>query len=126
MLRRSLVAGLLTGTSIALPVQAVSRLQVIYIGGWDCPICRQWKNTQKPQWFKSPEYSKVDYIEVESPKLREAYESQNWPANLRPILSQLTTRSGTPRFLLVKDGKIVGNYGSHWSTAYIDIKSQVQ
>ena len=81
--------------------RAASDLTVIYVGGLDCPPCTQWKNTQKARWLASPEYKKVTWVEVESPKLREAYQERYWPADLRPVLDQLPRKSGTPRFLIV-------------------------
>ena len=121
--RAFLIAGLLASTSLA-PARAASDLTVVYVGGWDCPPCTQWKNTQKARWLASPEFHKVTWVEVESPKLREAYKERYWPADLRPVLAQLPRKSGTPRFLIVSDGKVVSNeFGSsRWSATLADLK----
>jgi hypothetical protein len=80
MIRRAfLIASLLASTSSVMaiePARAASDLTVIYVGGLDCPPCTQWKNTQKARWLASPEYKKVTWVEVESPKLREAYKER--------------------------------------------------
>ena len=105
--RAFLIAGLLAATS-PTAASAASDLTVIYVGGWDCPPCTQWKNTQKLRWLRSPEFHRVTWVEVESPRLKEAYQERYWPADLRPVLAQLPRKSGTPRFLIVRDGREIG------------------
>jgi len=128
MIRRAfLIASLLASTSSLMaigPARAASDLTVIYVGGGDCPPCTQWKNTQKARWLASPEYKKVTWVEVEAPKLKEAYQERYWPADLRPVLDHLPRKTGTPRFLIVSDGKVVSNEfgGGGWATTLTDLK----
>ncbi len=121
--RAFLIASLLASTALA-PARAASDLTVIYVGGWDCPPCIQWKNTQKAGWLASAEFHKVTWVEVESPKLKEAYQARFWPGDLKPVLDQLPRKSGTPRFLIVKDGKVVSNvFGTgQWATTMADLR----
>jgi hypothetical protein len=129
--RAFVIASLLAGTSPTMlsgPARAVSSdLTVIYVGGWDCPPCTQWKNTQKARWLASPEYKKVTWVEVESPKLREAYKERYWPADLRPVLAQLPRKNGTPRFLIVRGGKVVSNeFGTgRWAATVAELKKEL-
>ena len=106
---------------------ASSDLTVIYVGGGDCPPCTQWKNTQKPRWLASPEYRKVTWVEVESPHLKDAYKERYWPAELRPVLAELPRKTGTPRFLIVRDGEVLSNeFGSgRWTATMADLKKQL-
>ena len=122
--RAFLIACLLAATSCGGRRARASDLTVIYVGGWDCPPCTQWKNTQKPRWLASPEFHKVTWVEVESPKLKDAYQERYWPADLRPVLAQLPRKSGTPRFLIVSDGKVVSNeFGTgRWATTMADLR----
>jgi hypothetical protein len=127
--RAFLIAGLLAATSSMMlsgPARATS-LTVIYVGGWDCPPCMQWKNTQKARWFASPEYKKVTWVEVEPPKLKDAYKERYWPAELRPVLDELPRKTGTPRFLIVKDSKVLSNeFGTgRWTATMADLKKQL-
>ncbi len=123
----ALAAALPVSTSPA-PVRAASDLKVIYVGGWDCRPCTQWKNTQKAGWLASPEFRQVTWLEVESPRLREAYQERYWPGDLKPILDQIPRKSGTPRFLIVKDGKLVSNeFGStKWASTMADLKQLLE
>ena len=72
-----------TGRSAA---RAAGRIQVIYVGGWDCPYCTVWKNEYKKGWVDSPEYKQVAWIEVDVPHLREAYQERYWPGELAAML----------------------------------------
>jgi hypothetical protein len=129
--RAFLIAGLLAATSPTVlfePARAASSdLTVIYVGGWDCPPCTQWKNTQKARWLTSPEYKKVTWVEVESPHLKDAYKERYWPAELRPVLAELPRKTGTPRFLIVRDGKVLSNeFGTgRWAATLTDLKKQL-
>lgn len=126
MKRRALiVAGLLATTSLTAP-RAADKVTVIYVGGWDCPPCTRWKNDSKPAWLASPERQKVEYVEIEAPKLREAYQDRYWPEALRPIRDRLPRKSGTPRFIVVKSDKIIANeWGGDWAKAHSVIKAAV-
>ena len=121
--RAFLIAGLLAATSLT-PASAASDLTVIYVGGWDCPPCTQWKNTQKQRWLRSPEFHRVTWVEVEAPRLKDAYQQRYWPADLRSVLAQLPRKSGTPRFLIVSDGTVVSNeFGTgRWAATMADLR----
>ena len=127
MNRRAFVFASLAASAPLALAHAASEPKVIYVGGWDCPPCTTWKNTQKAKWLASPEFSRVTWIEVESPKLKEAYQARYWPGDLKPILDQIPRKSGTPRFLIVKDGKIVSNEfgGGQWTATIADLKRQL-
>jgi hypothetical protein len=109
MIRRTFIAASLA-TATAVPVaQGAAGIQVIYIGGSDCPNCTKWKNQYKADWEASPDFKKVKWVMVDPPSLRQAYNSRNWPDDLKPILEKLPQKSGTPRFLVIKDGAIIAN-----------------
>ena len=100
---------------------------MIYVGGWDCQPCTAWKNKYKAAWLASPEYRHVTWIEVESPKLKEAYQARFWPGDLKPILDQLPRKSGTPRFLIVRGDRVIANEfgGSQWPKVLAELKKQL-
>ncbi len=124
MNRRALVFAALVASTIPAAGRAASDLTVVYVGGWDCPPCAQWKNTQKAGWLASPEFPKVTWIEVDVPKLKEAYQERYWPGELKPILDQIPRKGGTPRFLILKDGRIVSNEfgGNRWVATMDDLR----
>jgi hypothetical protein len=118
---------LFTGLAAAVAAPAAygaPDIKVVYIGGWDCPPCTTWKNTYKAGWLASPEYRRVTWYEVDPPKLKEAYQERHWPAELKPVLDQLPRKSGTPRFLIVRDGRVVANeFGtSKWANVMTELR----
>jgi hypothetical protein len=123
MNRRAFVFASLAASIVAGPARA-SSLEVIYVGGWDCEPCAQWKNRYKAQWLASPEFRRVTWVEVEAPKLREAYRERYWPGELKAVLDQVPRKSGTPRFLIVKEGRIVSNeFGvSKWRNTMAELR----
>jgi len=125
--RRTFISSGLTVTCLHVPAHAAPALTVIYIGGWDCQPCTAWKNKYKADWLASPQYKQVTWIEVEAPKLKEAYQERFWPGDLRPILDQLPRKSGAPRFLIVQDGRVIANeFGtSQWTKILAELKKQL-
>jgi hypothetical protein len=118
-----------TGLAVMLgPASAGPDVQVIYIGGGDCPPCQRWRSNQQPRWLASPEFQKVAWFEIEPINLRDAYDERNWPRALRPILAQVPHKSGTPRFLIVQEGRIVSNQlgASAWAATMADLKQYLE
>ena len=109
MQRRAFVLAWLVVPVTLSQAKAADSIRVIYIGGKDCAPCANWKQRYRADWLASAEYKRVIYTEVESPKLKEAYQERYWQGDLKPILEQIPAKKGTPRFLIVKDGKIVAN-----------------
>src|SRR6185369_10016811 len=115
---------------LAVPVaagaaRATADVEVIYVGGQDCPYCTLWENKYKAEWLASPEYRQVTWIEVDVPHLREAYEERYWPGELKAVLDQIPSKSGTPRFLIVSNGKLVFNVAGadQWERALRALKN---
>lgn len=124
--RAFLLAGLLSSTTLS-GATAQLALTIVYVGGWDCAPCLRWKNNYKAEWLASPEYRKVRWVEVDAPRLREAYQPRYWPDALKPILEQLPRKNGTPRFLVVLDGRVIDNQygGNNWPIILADIRKYV-
>ena len=120
------MAGLSIGSA-----RAQSKVTVIYVGGWDCPPCNVWKKNDKEPWLASDLHKKVNFVQVESPRLKEAYQDKYWPPELLPIRDKLPLKSNTPRFIVVNDGKIVANEwgenskGTAWSRTQSAIRKAV-
>ena len=110
MLRRGFIAGAATTAAMRGAAFAAGGVTVVYIGGLDCGPCRAWQRDQKPVWVASRDYTRVHYVEIESPRLREAYQPRYWPQEWRWALEQLPQKRGTPRFLVIKDHTIVANH----------------
>jgi hypothetical protein len=129
--RAFLFASLAVTTGLAATLGSASAgpdVQVIYIGGQDCPPCQRWRSSQQPRWLASAEFQRVAWFEIEPMNLRDAYDERSWPRALRPILAQVPRKSGTPRFLIVQDGRIVSNQlgTSAWAATMADLKQYLE
>ena len=124
MIRRAFLLSALLAATPVMTAQAAPGLEVIYVGGWDCPPCAVWKKTRKPAWLASPEFRKVAWFEIESPRLREAYQERYWPLELKPLLAKLPRKAGTPRFLIVRGNEILSNeFGvPRWDATMAELK----
>jgi hypothetical protein len=124
--RAFLVAGLL-GSAAFGPAHAASPVIVVYVGGIDCEPCLRWKKAHKAKWLASREYKKVRWVEVDPPSLLMAYLPQHWPDDLKPVLEQLPRKSGTPRFLIVRDRKVLQNQfgGNSWPIIVGDVRKHI-
>lgn len=113
---------------MASSARAAPDVQVIYIGGQDCPPCQRWRANAHPRWLASAEFQKVSYYEIEPILLKEAYDERSWPRALRYVLAQVPRKSGTPRFLIVNEGRIVSNQlgASAWTATLADLKQYVE
>ena len=122
--RAFLLAGLLSPAILA-PAHAASDISVVYVGGQDCSFCTMWQNRYKAAWLVSPTFAQVRWVEVDPPHLRDAYRERHWPTALRPILEQVPRKSGTPRFLIATEGRIVSNQlgVNNWEVTLADLKN---
>src|SRR5882757_9024049 len=123
MNRRLMLAAVLLAFTPLIPAVAQSPIVVVNVHAWDCPPCIQWHNTYKNAWISSREFRQVRYVEIDSPTIRQAYLPKYWPEFLLPVLQQ-TGGQGVPRYLIVKDGKIVSDqYGvDHWEHTLGDLR----
>ena len=128
MNRRALLFVSLTVPTVMSTARAASDIDVIYIGGQDCPPCQRWRSTHHNRWLASSDFQKVDWFEIEPVHLKDAYDERNWPRALRPVLAQIPRKSGTPRFLIVSSGQIVSNQLgiSSWQKILVDLKQYVE
>ena len=122
MKRRSLILASMAAVASSRAIASPGGIELVYIGGRDCPWCRLWTRQDKPKLLASPLYRKLRYVEIETARLRDSYNARYWPAHLVPILHYLPVKDGTPRFLIVKDGRLLSNDLGEWETALQRLK----
>jgi hypothetical protein len=115
MKRRSLVLASIVTLASPEAYAAANEIQLVYVGGRDCPACAEWVRDSRPRFLASSLYKKVRYVEVETARMRAAYDVSNWPDHLVTILQNLPLKSGTPRFLIVMNGQLYANELGRWN-----------
>ena len=108
---RALAAALLFFASAG--ALAGGKVEVIYLGANDCPYCRHWEASRKPELLASPEAKAFTYREVHGDTLRKPIEAKHYPDDLKWVAEAIGPSRGVPRFLLVVDGKVTHSvYGT--------------
>ncbi|MCC6948391.1 MAG: hypothetical protein IT539_11545 [Bradyrhizobiaceae bacterium] len=84
-----------------------AELAVIYIGADDCGPCVAWRQAHRQQFLESPEFARLDYREVISPRLHDLRKDEHWPENLRRFRSEFDRVPGAPTWLVLRDDRIL-------------------
>jgi hypothetical protein len=127
MKRRSLLlAGLAAPLLPVATANAAPQLTIVNVSAQDCLYCILWTQQHKPAWLESPLYKQVRYVEIQANTIKRAYASEYWTGEIKPVLDQVPRKNGTPRFLLVRDGRIVVNeFGvSGWTRLLDELKAK--
>jgi hypothetical protein len=106
---------------------AVPNVTVIYVGADDCPPCRAWARDQWPQFRGSSEFGRLNYRAVESSKLKDVLDDENWPSDLRAYRRHIEPGSGVPLWLVLSQGELVLRaYGSsQWNATVVPAVRQL-
>ena len=96
-------------------------LMLVYVGAEDCAPCRTWQGTAAASFRSSPEFARVSYREVKSPRLLDVLNDEYWPDDLRQYRGRLSRGAGVPLWLVISDHEIVeSGFGtSQWSSAVL-------
>jgi hypothetical protein len=82
-------------------------VMVIYAGADDCAPCRAWRREHWPKFQASPEFTRVTYREVTSPKLFDLLKEDHWPDDLRRYRNTLEAMAGVPLWFIVANDRLV-------------------
>jgi hypothetical protein len=83
-----------------------AKVTVIYVGAEDCAPCRIWRRDRLPTFVGSPEFKRLTYREVTSPKLFDLLNDEHWPDELRQYRESLDKTAGVPLWFIVADDKV--------------------
>jgi len=83
------------------------QVTLVYVGADDCAPCRAWQRDAGPAFRASPEFARIVYEEVKSPKLFDLLDDAYWPLELRRYRERLDVKAGAPLWLLIADDAIV-------------------
>jgi hypothetical protein len=82
-------------------------LGVVYIGADDCGPCLAWRRAQRPQFLSSPEFARVRYREIISPRLLDLPKEEHWPDGLRKFREEFDRLPGAPMWFVVHNDRVV-------------------
>ena len=98
-------------------VRPGSVIDLVYLGGPDCPYCRAWEARDLPELRKMEEYKYIRFTHVQKRIPQPVPPPAGLPAHLKPmqgeIVRQTGGRRGSPQFVLLLDGVAVqGGFGT--------------
>lgn len=82
-----------------------AQVTVIYVGAEDCAPCRIWRRDRLPTFAGTPEFKRLTYREVTSPRLFDLLNDEHWPDDLRRYRDALNKSAGVPLWFVVADDK---------------------
>ena len=117
-LRYLIVASLLMIAPFAhANVRPGSVIDLVYIGGPDCPYCRAWEAKELPRLRQMEEFRHIRFTHVLKMIREPVPPPAGLPAHLKPmegeIVRQTGGRRGSPQFVLLLDGvAVAGGFGT--------------
>jgi hypothetical protein len=98
-------------------VRSDSIIDLVYLGGPDCPYCRAWEARDLPELRKMEEYKHIRFTHVLKRIPQPVPQAEQLPAHLKPMYDQMVRqtngRGGSPQFVLLLDGVAVqGGFGT--------------
>lgn len=98
-------------------VKRDSVIDLVYLGGSDCPYCRAWEANELPRLREMPDYQHIRFTHVSKVIRSPVPDKSRLPAHLAPMhdemIRQTGGRSGSPQFVLLVDGRAVdGGFGT--------------
>lgn len=80
---------------------------ILYVSARDCPYCLEWNAYDRANLERLCREAQVPLREVQVMRFSHIREDAAWPADLKPILAQFPYEDGTPRFIVVNNGRII-------------------
>jgi hypothetical protein len=99
------------------PVRRDSVIDLVYLGGPDCPYCVAWKAGDLPRLKAMPIYREIRFTEVLKRIADPVPPPEGLPSHLSPMrdeIARVVNRTGgSPMFALLVDGKgVMGGFGT--------------
>lgn len=99
---------------MAPPGRGDGKLTLIYVGASNCGPCREWETSiggphNKRAFLATPEGKAVEFREVKTTLYSSTGRDEDWPDDLRWVRAASYVASGTPRFVLVRGGRVLMN-----------------
>jgi hypothetical protein len=106
VLNAGLLAILMCGISFTSAAAANS---VVYISARDCVPCATFDATYLERFTAAMQAKGYAVRRVVVEHLNDIRDQSYWPSDLKPLLAQFRNKGGTPRFLVVHDGRVIQN-----------------
>lgn len=106
VLNAGLLAILMFGAS---STTAAAANMVVYISARDCVPCARFDAMYLGKFTAAMQAKGYAVRRVVVAHLNNIRDQSYWPSDLKPLLAQFGNKGGTPRFLVVHDGRVIQN-----------------
>jgi hypothetical protein len=89
------------------PQNTPARITVVYVGADDCAPCKVWQRVHWPQFSSSPEFVRLTYRELTSPKLFDLLSDERWPESLRDLRGEFDRTPGAPMWFVLNGEELL-------------------
>jgi len=93
--------------------QKAKRIDFVYFGATDCPVCRAWEAKELQELKASPVFQRARFTKV-TKLIASPVPSAFWfpreIEHLQPAIAESIKGSGSPIFSLLADGKVVASW----------------
>jgi hypothetical protein len=98
-------------------VRPDSTIDLVYLGGPDCPYCRGWEARELPKLRAMEEFRHIRFTHVLKKIPEPVPLPEGLPAHLKPMYGEMIrmtrNRGGSPQFVLLLDGVAMrGGFGT--------------
>jgi hypothetical protein len=100
-------AGAVLGGAPAIADALRKDVFILGIMARDCDVCREWNAYERATLERLCREARVRFREVEVTRFSDIREAAAWPFDLKPVLAKIPYSDGTPRFLVVHEGRII-------------------
>jgi hypothetical protein len=135
LMRSILMAGVVLACLWAAeaPAQAVRRdsiIDLVYLGGPDCPYCRAWEAKELPRLRAMEAFKHIRFTHVLKKIPEPVPPPAELPAHLKPMYDEMIRltkgRGGSPQFVLLLDGVVVrGGFGTSSYHALLPVMTEL-
>jgi hypothetical protein len=136
LMRSIWIAGLVLACLWTAEVAAQARVKpdsiidLVYLGGPDCPYCRAWEAKELPKLRAMEEFKHIRFTHVLKKIPEPVPPPAELPAHLKPMYGEMIrltkNRGGSPQFVLLLDGVVVrGGFGTSSYHALLPVMTEL-
>jgi hypothetical protein len=111
-------------------VKPDSVIDLVYLGGPDCPYCRAWEAKELPKLRAMEEFKHIRFTHVLKKIPEPVPPPEGLPAHLKSMHGEMIRltkgRGGSPQFVLLLDGVVVrGGFGTSSYHALLPVMTEL-
>jgi hypothetical protein len=104
--------------------QSAQKIQVIYMGGDDCPPCVAWRQFELPKLQATEVFQRIEFVHVQKVIASTVPSRFFLPSSVKPLKDKLDTAAngmtGSPQMAILVDGEVYDYFFGTRSAAQLE------